>query len=293
MDNMTAKVSCFARAYHYQNNQTHIFADDAAQKLLGEEYTQISKNMMAGVSFFFPDFKGTKEEGLRLIVEKQLAPSVLGRSAYCEDKLYEEKNKGCRQYILFAAGYDTFSFRNTDEGLSVFELDLPELLMDKLSRIKKEKLEVKAVYVPCNLAEPAWKDKLLAAGYRRRQRAFGSLLGISYYLTKENFERLILDISEVMAENSAICFDYPCMEESREAKTNQALAAAAGEQMQALYSEQEIAALLQRCGFVLAEHLNHSEMTDRYFKTYNTLHPTHQMQAPMGVGYVYAEKRKI
>ena len=25
MDNMTAKVSLFARAYHYRNNKTHIF----------------------------------------------------------------------------------------------------------------------------------------------------------------------------------------------------------------------------------------------------------------------------
>ena len=24
MDNMTAKVSCFARAYHFENNKTHI-----------------------------------------------------------------------------------------------------------------------------------------------------------------------------------------------------------------------------------------------------------------------------
>ena len=27
MDNTTAKVSCFARAYHFVNNKTHIFAD--------------------------------------------------------------------------------------------------------------------------------------------------------------------------------------------------------------------------------------------------------------------------
>lgn len=30
MDNMTAKVSCFARAYHYKNNSIHIFTDDIA-----------------------------------------------------------------------------------------------------------------------------------------------------------------------------------------------------------------------------------------------------------------------
>ena len=35
MENLTAKVSCFARAYHYKNNPVHIFADPAAGSLLG------------------------------------------------------------------------------------------------------------------------------------------------------------------------------------------------------------------------------------------------------------------
>lgn len=34
MDNTIAKVSCFARAYHYENNKVHIFADSMAKKLL-------------------------------------------------------------------------------------------------------------------------------------------------------------------------------------------------------------------------------------------------------------------
>lgn len=29
MDNMTAKVSCFARAYHHKNNSVHIFDEGA------------------------------------------------------------------------------------------------------------------------------------------------------------------------------------------------------------------------------------------------------------------------
>lgn len=38
MDNMTAKVSCFARAYHYKNNRIRIFEDSAAEMLLGSDY---------------------------------------------------------------------------------------------------------------------------------------------------------------------------------------------------------------------------------------------------------------
>ena len=64
MDNMTAKVSCFARAYHYNNNSIRIFTDDIAEKLLGEDYNQIAKSMSDGIDFFCPGFEGTREEGL-------------------------------------------------------------------------------------------------------------------------------------------------------------------------------------------------------------------------------------
>ena len=65
MDNMTALVSAFARAYHYRNNHTWVFADPVAEKMLtDEEYTAISQNMSQGISFFAPEFRGTQEEAL-------------------------------------------------------------------------------------------------------------------------------------------------------------------------------------------------------------------------------------
>lgn len=82
MEHMTAKVSCFARAYHYQNNSTWIFRDEYDADILGKyEYDAISANMVEGIQFFSPVFEGNKEQALEWIVNNQLAPSVLGRSA--------------------------------------------------------------------------------------------------------------------------------------------------------------------------------------------------------------------
>ena len=76
MDNMTALVSAFARAYHYKNNHLHIFADPLAKEILtDEEYAAISQNMSQGISYFAPNFQGSREEGLRFIVDHQLAPA--------------------------------------------------------------------------------------------------------------------------------------------------------------------------------------------------------------------------
>lgn len=104
MNNMTSKISCFARAYHYRKKSIQIFSDSKAEKLLGEDYDLIAEHMKNGIGFFVPGFSGDIEEGLRLIVDEQLSPSVLARSAYCEKMLENESRFGCRQYVIFAAG---------------------------------------------------------------------------------------------------------------------------------------------------------------------------------------------
>ena len=292
MENITAKVSCFARAYHYKNSTSPIFADTAAEALLGPDYDRIAESMTQGVGFFLPGFNGSPEEGLRLIVDRQLSPSVLGRSAYCERMLENEIRLGCRQYVIFASGYDTFAIRNSNAALSVYEIDLPEVLADKQRRIEKAGLESRVVYVPCDLSETSWKDQLTDSGFRRDQKSFGSLLGISYYLGKDEFRSLLEMLGGIMSEGSAICFDYQSREESPETATNQALAQGAGEQMKAQYDAQEMEALLEECGFLVYEHLDHTEMTNQYFSDYNHRNPEHSMKAPMGVCYVLAVRKK-
>lgn len=290
MNHMTAKVSCFARAYHNCVNAHPVFADTAAAALLGEEFDLIAQNMTDGIPFFLPKFSGTPEEGLRLIVDKQLSPSVLGRSAFCERMLQNEKQLGCRQYIVFAAGYDTFSIRNTDKSLRVFELDLPDVLTDKREKIKTAGLKSCAVDIPCNLSQKQWTQKLLAGGYQPKKKAFGSLLGISYYLSQAAFQTLLTAAGHIMPAGSAICFDYPAVNESEETKVNQTLAQGAGEPMKASYSYREMKSLLAACRFEIYEHLQHDTMTAQYFSEYNLHTPDHPIAAPVGVDYVLAVK---
>ena len=173
MENITAKVSCFARAYHARNNTTHIFADTAVGLMLGEDYDRIAQSMTQGIGFFLPGFKGSPEEGLRLIVDRQLSPSVLGRSAYCERLLENEARLGCRQIVVFASGYDTFAIRSGNASLSVYELDLPEVLADKKQRIENAGLTSRAIYVPCDLSDGSWKDHLFKARKASRCAACG------------------------------------------------------------------------------------------------------------------------
>ena len=77
------------------------------------------------------------------------------------------------------------------------------------------------------------------------------LLGVSYYLEKDEWKKLIRLVAGIMPAGSAICFDFPSTDESKETKVNKTLASGAGEQMKAQYSFVEMEVLLSECGFAV------------------------------------------
>ena len=293
MDNMTALVSAFARAYHYINNDAWVFADPYAEKMLtDEENASISQNMSQGISFFAPEFRGTQEEALRYIVDHQLAPSVLARSVFCERAIGNAVRIGCGQIVLYACGYDTFSLRNQHKELKIYELDRPEMIEDKLCRIKQTgtRPSCRVEYIGCDLSQPSWKEELFNRGFDYNKPSFGSLLGISYYLSKKEWEHLIGTISSIAYEGSSICFDYPLSDGGAESRRSRELAVAAGEPMKANYFYDEMEALLSKEGFLIYEHMNAAEATEAFFREYNLKNAERSMTAPEGVGYCLAVK---
>ena len=294
MENMTALVSAFARAYHCRNSASPVFADPLAERLLTEEeYAAIARHMAEGVQYFAPGFSGTREEALALIVARQLAPSVLARSAFCKRAVENAVRIGCRQVAVFACGYDTFSLRTKEKSLSVFNLDRPEMIADRQARIARGRLRpaCRAAAVGCDLSQAAWRDALLHAGFQPEKQAFGSLLGVSYYLSKAEFGRLIGGISSIWAEGSALCFDYPLSKDGAESRRNRELAAAAGEPMKAAYAYDELEALLAGAGFLIFEHLSAGEAARAFFTEHNRHSPVFTMAAPEGVAYCLAVKK--
>ena len=290
--NMTAKVSCFARAYHYRSNEGWIFADTLAEKILGTDYETIAAHMSSGISFFCPGFEGTKEEALRWIADNQLSPSVLGRSAFCERMLANEIKLGCKQYLIFGAGYDTFAYRNENENVRVFELDRAELLADKKIRLQSGEIDTsRTEYIDCDFEEQGWRKVLSDSSYDTDIKSFCSMLGLSYYMIKSGFENLLHQSAEMLSEGSSIVFDYPMQEGGMETEKNEKLAAAAGEAMKSAYTYEELEKMLESCGLLIYEHLNEEEMTKQYFEKYNTYYPERKMYAPKGVGYCMAVKR--
>ena len=287
--NMTALVSLFARAYHQKNKDIKIFDDLLSTKLITEkEYEMIGLNMSQGISFFNPTFKGSKEEALKWIVDHQLSPSVLVRSAFCKEAIEEMKEKGCQQYLDFASGYDSFAYYYQNQ-MHVFEIDKKEVIENKRQRCKDVDIE-NIQFLSIDLSQENWINTLLQSDYQEDQLSISSMLGLSYYLTKDEFKKMLKQLSKYLLKGSHLVFDYPSIQESKETKINEMLAKEADESMKAKYSFPELKEILNQCHLTIIQHENHQTMTEKYISNYNVYYKDDPIKAPEGVCYCVVEK---
>lgn len=299
---MTALVSAFARAYHQINNQERIFDDSVAKLILSDqEYNQIADSMAQGINFFNPSFEGTAAEALRWIVDNQLSPSPLGRGIFTEKALENSMNLGTEQYLIFAAGYDTFGYRQPKWGekLQIFEIDRPEIIQDKQRRLQTAGIKIPSNvhFVASDLTKDDWENDLLRmTAFDQKKISFCSLLGITYYLSKAAFGTILNKLKLLVPKDSAIAFDYPdenTFTDKAGARTKKQLALASGanEKMLAGYSYSELETLLSDNGFFISEHLLPNEITKKYFENYNKANPSNIITAFDNVNYCLAIKK--
>jgi methyltransferase (TIGR00027 family) len=299
---MTALISAFSRAYHSVHKTEKVFDDYLAKDILTQsEYEQIASNMSKGIKFFNPSFEGTQDEALRWIVDNQLSPSPLGRAAFAERALENAVKIGAKQYLIFAAGYDTFAYRQPDWALKIqiIELDHFSTSCDKQKRIQSVTAEKPSNlhYISVDFAGNGLKDNLSAcSAFNQGHISFCSLLGISYYLSRQIFAQTISTISSVVPKGSSIIFDYPdedtyTQKAGERAKKQVAMAGLANEKMLASYSYLEMEKLLGDSNFLIYEHLTPDQITEQYFKTYNQLNPEHPIAAFDNVNYCLAVKQ--
>lgn len=121
MDNkasITALMSAFGRAFHSENEEHPVFADDLARELMtAEEYAAVQGYVLSGAQFFEPEIDPAKQEPkelVRKLVNTHIAPSPLCRAAYTEKALKTAALTGTKQYVILGSGLDTFAFRKPE-----------------------------------------------------------------------------------------------------------------------------------------------------------------------------------
>ena len=282
-NNMTGLISAFVRYYHNKNSNIKIYDDKYAELILTkDEIFNISKSMSEGIKFFNPHYNG--DNPLEWIVNNQLGPSVLARSAFNKQHLFNEIKLGLKQYVIIASGYDTSGYLVNDK-VAVYELDRPAIIEEKIKRVENASIDnSNVVYIGCDFNNE-WISLLLNSSYNPNSKTFCSLLGISYYLEKKVFNDTINKLSSVMPSGSVILFDYPNDMESKNEIINKELAKASNEEMKSKYSYSDIEKIANDSNMLIYENLDNNDVDTNYFYKYNLLNPNNNIKAPSGVSY--------
>lgn len=296
---ITSLISAFARAYHVEHDEPLIFNDFAARKLItSEEFAAIGENMIRGIHFFHPDadhqFRGDPDQMLKWITQVQLSPITLARTAYSEQVMLQEAALGAKQMIILGAGMDTFALRHPEieDTLDVFEVDLPSAQQLKKERLRQAKLLIprNLHFVPMDFTREMIQPDAWSSLFRNVKTLF-TLLGVSYYLSKEDLCRLIHHAFAVLPAGSSIVFDYAdeylFQEKGRYNRVENMvkMAAMGGEPMLSCFTYEDMEHLLEEAGLLIYEHLSPEEVQERYFSqrtddlsAFETIHFIHAVK---------------
>lgn len=297
---LTSLISAFGRAHHSMYDTPKIFDDFVAKDLITDkEYSDIRENMIKGIQFFNKEiarkFQEHPDEILKWITQVQLSPTPLARAAYCENVLLHELLLGVKQYVILGSGLDTFCFRHPElkEILEIFEVDYPATQDLKKERLADANYQIpeNLHFVPLDFTKEFTIQTLVEEGFILNKKTFFSLLGVSYYLTKEENANLFQKLFTKLPSGSSIIFDYAdnkLFEEkgmSNRVQNMVQMASAGGEPMKSCFSYYEMEKMLENSGLLIYEHLSPSAINDRFFhnridylSAFETIHYIHAVK---------------
>ena len=209
-ESITAKLCAFARAWHSNKARHKIYDDYLAYDIMGkEEYDEIQEM----ISRVFGEIKPVlRSKSVQEIIENYIAPIPLSRIHFSESRLQRfAAEQGRIQYVICGAGSDTFSFRNDNPDIEIYEIDHPDTQQYKLEKIRALEWNIpkNVHFVPVDFETERMTDKLLEAGFDPQVKTFFSILGVSYYLTLPVFAETLAQIAELSVSDSVLVFDYP------------------------------------------------------------------------------------
>ncbi|MBP3041535.1 class I SAM-dependent methyltransferase [Bacillaceae bacterium Marseille-Q3522] len=282
-ESITALVSCFARGFHARHSSNPIFSDTVADTLLKEEEKKLIAFNWAKACAFFDQKKNetlkNNDEKLAWVMNTQCIPQLVARARYTEDCLARAIHQGVKQYVILGAGMDTFALRQEQlpEDFLIYEVDHPATQTFKINCIQELGIKIpeNVKFVPVDFRENALHDELKKAGFAEDRPSFFSLLGVTMYLNKNDFYRLVSLISEMVPTGSSFVFDYlddAAFDDKQAAKKMQQMrqiTAQTGEPIITGFDPLTLDVELQNFHVLLYENLSPENIEERYFHNRN------------------------
>ena len=266
-ESVTAKICAFVRAWHSNRSRQKIYDDYLAYDMLGkEEYDSIYELISSGLD---GSQKFSREDTEQIITE-YFAPIPLSRIHFSESRLADfARENGNVQYVICGAGSDTFSFRNDNDDIEIFEIDHPDTQRYKLEKIRELEWNIRSNvhFVPVDFEKERMRDKLLEAGFDPAKKTFFSILGVTYYLTLDVFTDTLGQMAELSALGSGLVFDYPIKTGAfpRRVERLEKMTEALGEVMRGGYDYNEVSRALYSLGFQIDAYMPPEKVQREYF----------------------------
>ena len=263
-ESYTAKLCAFARAWHSNTARQKIFDDYLAYDLMGwEAYESVKQQILRDYT------DGTREDFIRFL-NTYFVPIPLSRLRFTESRLRRFAENEPVQYVICGAGADSFSFRNPDPRIEVFEVDHPDTQRYKRERIHSLEWNVpkNVHFVPVDFEKETMISGLLSAGFSTEKKTFFSILGVSYYLSLPVFSETLRQIAALSQLGSVVVFDFPLKGEGfppRVAELER-ITETLGEQMQGGFTYADISRALYALGFQIDTYLPPEKVQDAYYK---------------------------
>ena len=181
---------------------------------------------------------------------------LAARTVFFDRITFGALERGVRQVVIAAAGYDGRALRYAKNDVRWFEVDHPDTQRDKLERL--ERLDNRTghiTFVAADFADNGLGATVTGAGYRPDVPALFLCEGVAIYLDRPVLESLLRELRGIAAEGSLLAISLSVTSsseaESVRRQAFRAAVAAMGEPARTVLSPDEVDSLLSTTGWTL------------------------------------------
>jgi methyltransferase (TIGR00027 family) len=177
---------------------------------------------------------------------------LAARTSFFDRTVVSAIDRGVRQVVVGAAGYDGRAFRYAKPGVRWFEVDHPSTQRDKLERLERLGIAVPHMrFVEADFTRDPVADRLRAAGLKTGVPSLFLLEGVAVYLESAVLESVLEQFRQVAALGSRLAISVSLSREHDEGARArfQAAVAALGEPARSTFDAGQADDLLARTGW--------------------------------------------
>lgn len=271
----TALATSLMRAVHTRTDPNRIIDDAWGDRLVPQGARESVRQRARRAASTDHDNAGHADTDALVDAWLQGNPayaSVITRSRYAEDALHAAVARGCTQYVLIGAGFDSYALRTPPESahVDVYEVDHLATQSLKRQRILECGLSIRdsVHFLAADLSTESLGSVLARSSFDATKPAFFSWLGVTTYLTREANLESLRSIASSTAAGSELVFTYVDQAAFESNAMNDAAigksVAAIGEPFLSGFDPKTLAQELRDLGFALLEDLHVRQLVERY-----------------------------